>query len=182
MSTNTRTRLVSTAARLFRQRGYHGVGLSEILVESQAPKGSLYHHFPNGKADLALAAAEWADRGMRQIIDESFAEASDFQDGATTLCFKLAKFFDISECRDGCPITSVLLDGQNNAAFHARATEILQGWVDAAAKHGNRLGLASEIAQQRAETLLLLIEGAWVMARARQSSDGLRRLPDMLPR
>jgi TetR/AcrR family transcriptional repressor of lmrAB and yxaGH operons len=44
--------------RLFQQRSYHGVGLSEILTEADAPKGSLYHHFPGGKAQLAIAAVE----------------------------------------------------------------------------------------------------------------------------
>jgi TetR/AcrR family transcriptional repressor of lmrAB and yxaGH operons len=56
--TNTRDRIVRAAVGLFQQRGYHGVGLTEILAEAQAPKGSLYHHFPEGKAQLAVAAVE----------------------------------------------------------------------------------------------------------------------------
>jgi TetR/AcrR family transcriptional repressor of lmrAB and yxaGH operons len=51
-------RILRAAIRLFQQRGYHGVGLAEILAEAQAPKGSLYHHFPQGKAQLAIAAIE----------------------------------------------------------------------------------------------------------------------------
>ncbi|HTU60739.1 MAG TPA: helix-turn-helix domain-containing protein, partial [Polyangiales bacterium] len=51
-------RILRAAIRLFQQRGYHGVGLSEILAEAHAPKGSLYHHFPEGKAQLAIAAIE----------------------------------------------------------------------------------------------------------------------------
>ena len=53
----TKDRLILAAATLFRTRGYHGVGLADVLAEAKAPKGSLYHHFPNGKSDLALAAA-----------------------------------------------------------------------------------------------------------------------------
>lgn len=55
---STRDRLVQAATRLFRQRGYDGTGLTEILTEAGVPKGSLYHHFPEGKADLACAAAD----------------------------------------------------------------------------------------------------------------------------
>jgi TetR/AcrR family transcriptional repressor of lmrAB and yxaGH operons len=55
---NTRARILRAAIRLFQQRGYHGVGLTEILAEAHAPKGSLYHHFPQGKAQLAIAAIE----------------------------------------------------------------------------------------------------------------------------
>ena len=56
----TKDRLIHAAATLFRTRGYHGVGLADVLADAKAPKGSLYHHFPNGKSDLALAAATWA--------------------------------------------------------------------------------------------------------------------------
>jgi TetR/AcrR family transcriptional repressor of lmrAB and yxaGH operons len=48
----TRERLITTAAALFREKGYHGTGLSEILAKANAPKGSLYHHYPAGKPDL----------------------------------------------------------------------------------------------------------------------------------
>jgi AcrR family transcriptional regulator len=53
-----RARILRAAIRLFQERSYHGVGLSEILAEANAPKGSLYHHFPGGKAQLAVAAVE----------------------------------------------------------------------------------------------------------------------------
>jgi TetR/AcrR family transcriptional repressor of lmrAB and yxaGH operons len=60
----TRERLLAAAIRLFQERGYHGAGLTEILAAAQAPKGSLYHHFPGGKPELAVVAiariaADW---------------------------------------------------------------------------------------------------------------------------
>ena len=53
-----RDRILRAAMVLFQRRGYHGVGLTEILAEAHAPKGSLYHHFPAGKAQLAIAAIQ----------------------------------------------------------------------------------------------------------------------------
>lgn len=55
---DTRTRLLQAALLLFRQRGYHGVGIRDILVQAQAPKGSLYHHFPGGKDQMAVEVLE----------------------------------------------------------------------------------------------------------------------------
>ena len=52
----TRERILRAATRLFQTRGYHGARLSEILDVAHAPKGSLYHHFPGGKEDLAIAS------------------------------------------------------------------------------------------------------------------------------
>ena len=176
----TRDRLVVTAANLFRQKGYHGVGLAEILKQANAPKGSLYHHFPNGKPDLAIAAADWASAGMLAIVDDAFRDATSFQDGATTLCFKLAKFFDLSNKWDGCPVTHVLFDGPGNDAFRDHANTIFDAWIAQTAAHGIRLGIAPDKAEHLAETLLIAIQGTWVMARARRSSDVIRQIPDRL--
>ena len=96
-SLSTKDRLIQTAAQLFRRHGYHGVGLAELLSAAQAPKGSLYHHFPAGKSDLALAASTWASDGMLRVLAASFEPAESFHEGFTTLSFKLAKLFDISK-------------------------------------------------------------------------------------
>ena len=177
---STRERLVITAATIFRQKGYHGTGLTEILEAANAPKGSLYHHFPDGKPDLALAAAEWASRGMLQIITDSFQPANDYQNGATTLCYKLAKFYDIAEGWNGCPVNHALFDGPLNETFRQKADEIFTSWTRAIAEHAIRLGEHPDEAADKAETLIMSIQGAWVLARARQTSDVLRQIPKRL--
>jgi TetR/AcrR family transcriptional regulator, lmrAB and yxaGH operons repressor len=48
--------MIRAAVKLFRRHGYDGVGLTEILTEAKAPKGSFYHHFPKGKEELGAAA------------------------------------------------------------------------------------------------------------------------------
>ncbi len=176
----TKDRLVQTAALLFRKKGYDGVGLAEILAAAKAPKGSLYHHFPNGKADLAMAAATWASDGMLQIIDAAFAEATSFDHGATTLCYKIAKFFDVTGGSDGCPVSSILIDGSGDAAFRAELATILEGWVTRVSEHGQRLGLDEADANTRARVVMIGIEGAWVICRAQSSANQLRQLPDLL--
>jgi TetR/AcrR family transcriptional repressor of lmrAB and yxaGH operons len=56
VSNGARERILAAAVRLFQARGYHGVAVAEILAAADAPKGSLYHHFPLGKAAIAAAA------------------------------------------------------------------------------------------------------------------------------
>ena len=46
----TRTRIVSAAARLFRERGYHGIGLDAIMAAAGLTHGGFYAHFPNKEA------------------------------------------------------------------------------------------------------------------------------------
>lgn len=175
----TKDRLVQSAANLFRTRGYHGVGLADVLVEARAPKGSLYHHFPNGKSDLALAAATWASDEMLRLIAASFDAAPTFQDGATTLCFKLAKLFDITGW-DTCPIANILFEGPDNETFRNHAEHVYEGWIAEVLDHAERLGLNDDEAKAKAEHLFILIQGGWMLARARRNSDVLRELRAML--
>lgn len=121
----TRERLLRAAAGLFRNKGYSGTGLAELLAAAGAPKGSLYHHFPNGKSDLALAAADWASGQMLLLIEASFTPAPTFREGAKTVCYKLAKLFDQQGKWSGCPVSATLFEGPENEAFHQHGVAIL---------------------------------------------------------
>src|SRR5918995_78876 len=55
-----RDRMIESAAVLFRERGVHGTSFSDVLEHSGAPRGSIYHHFPGGKTELAAEAVRWA--------------------------------------------------------------------------------------------------------------------------
>ncbi len=108
---------------------------------------------------------------MRSRMRPSYA------DGATTLCHKMAKFFDISGASDGCPVSAVLFDAPGNVAFRDRVDEIFGKWTRAIAYHAIRLGEAEAGAESQAETLLMALQGGWVIARARRSSAILRQIP-----
>ena len=173
----TKMRLTRSAAHLFRRHGYHGVGLSEVLAEASAPKGSLYHHFPEGKSDLALDAATWASEQMRVLIADSFDPAPDFRTGVTTLCYKLAKLFDISGKWDACPVAAILFSDPAKDTFRARASQLYDDWMCDVRAQGERLGVPADLAARHSEHLFILLQGSWLMARARQDSDVIRRLP-----
>jgi len=175
----TKDRLILAAATLFRTRGFHGVGLADVLAEAKAPKGSLYHHFPNGKSDLAIAAATWASDEMLRLIAASFDGADTFKDGATTLCYKLAKLFDKTGW-DTCPIAATLFEGPDNTEMRAHAAHIYDGWIAEVLDHAERLGLSDKDAHSKAEHLFVLIQGGWMLARAQRNSDVLRTLADQL--
>src|SRR5688572_33420325 len=57
---DSRQRMLESAAILFRERGVHGTSFSDVLAHSAAPRGSIYHHFPGGKAQLAEEATRYA--------------------------------------------------------------------------------------------------------------------------
>lgn len=177
---STRDRLVQAATRLFRQRGYDGTGLTEILTEAGVPKGSLYHHFPDGKADLACAAADWTASEIIRVIDDSFRTAPDWRQGVTTFCFKMAKLFDILHSADACPIFGLLFEGPDQDRFRAQAEQSFDRIIASAARYGESFGQSPETAHDAAETFIIGFQGSWTLARTRRKSDVLRGLPNRL--
>ena len=67
--------MVRGAAELLRQRGYTGTGFREVIEITGAPRGSIYHHFPGGKAQLAGEAVDYVGALARRAIEEPFADA-----------------------------------------------------------------------------------------------------------
>jgi len=58
-----RAELIELASRLFRERGYHGVGMRAIAEAAGIQAASLYHHFTN-KEELLLEAIFVVDRDL----------------------------------------------------------------------------------------------------------------------
>src|SRR2546427_5276587 len=56
VSNESRTKMVRSAASLIRRRGLSRASFADIVADSEAPRGSIYHHFPQGKDQLAKEA------------------------------------------------------------------------------------------------------------------------------
>jgi AcrR family transcriptional regulator len=69
MATDSRERMVRSAAYLFRERGYSGTGFRDVIAHSGAPRGSIYHHFPGGKVQLAQEAVRYAGEFLNAGIE-----------------------------------------------------------------------------------------------------------------
>src|SRR5689334_25040429 len=75
----SRAALIDTAAQLFRRQGYAATGVNQILESADVKAGSLYHHFPDGKQELAAAVVEGVggdiERRLRSFLDTDVAAA-----------------------------------------------------------------------------------------------------------
>jgi len=165
---NARQQLIETAARLFQSRGYHGTGLTLILEESGAPKGSFYHHFPGGKEELAVAAMQWSSLEIEEFINQAFAAAPDLETGIRELGRLVADWFEQSGYAEGCPIASVLLETTPaSPELRKEALAVFETWISDIESHARRL--KSPRPRHQAEALMMGLEGAWLLSRARQS-------------
>ncbi|MDB5977045.1 MAG: TetR/AcrR family transcriptional regulator [Nevskia sp.] len=180
MEPAARTRLIETTARLLQTQGYHNTGLNQIVSESAAPKGSLYHYFPGGKVDLAVAAIRHsAAATAQQLAALSMAQPSALL-GLTAVIDHFIAEFESSAFQKGCPIATVTLeqaalDDAIQAACagaYALWQQGLEAWLTA---------LKVPNAAFLAEHLLVLIEGAMLLSRAQRDCAPLRRVRSGLP-
>ncbi|MDT4998837.1 MAG: TetR/AcrR family transcriptional regulator, lmrAB and yxaGH operons repressor, partial [Mycobacterium sp.] len=64
----SRVALIESAATLFRRQGYAATGINQILAAADVKAGSLYHHFPDGKAELAAAVVDGAGGDITRLL------------------------------------------------------------------------------------------------------------------
>ena len=102
--TDTKTRMTVAAAQLFQRHGYHAVGFRRIVEESGAPRGSIYHHFPGGKEQLAVEAVALSGAAMLRTIEQVTAEAADVAGMLEGLAEVLAGWLETSAFEAGCPV------------------------------------------------------------------------------
>ncbi|PWR22309.1 TetR/AcrR family transcriptional regulator [Zavarzinia compransoris] len=106
-----REEIIRAASRLLRKRGYAATGLNDILAESGAPKGSLYHYFPEGKEQLA----EEAIRQSGAVVTATLEHLRARHGGKAAAVLVeygrlLAGWMADSGFRDGCPLATTILE------------------------------------------------------------------------
>jgi len=166
-----RENLVKTAMRLFRRQGYASTGLQQILGESGAPKGSLYHYFPAGKEELGEAAVSMAGDMIGDMLHGLAEKHADPKSFVTAYCKTMAGWMKESEFRSGCPIATTLLETAPQApALTQKGKEIIDHWTGIIAGVFERAGVSRTIAKSDAQHLIATMEGALILARVYQST------------
>jgi TetR/AcrR family transcriptional repressor of lmrAB and yxaGH operons len=163
--------LVRTAMRLFRRQGYASTGLQQILAESGAPKGSLYHYFPGGKEELGEAAVRLAARLIGEMLSQHAARCRTPSEFVKAYCTTMATWMEESDFRSGCPIATTMLETAPHSPELTRAgVDALDRWIGIIAPVFAAAGARKAEARARAQTLIAAVEGALLVARLRQSA------------
>ena len=165
MASGVRERMVSGAVRLLAQGGLHATSFSNLLAATDAPRGSIYHHFPGGKDELvaaAIAATEQhaLDQLQQQVGATAVQVTQSFLDAWRALL--VHSNFDV-----GCALVAVTV-AADTEAVRVRAADAFRAW------HYNLFpalaagGLADDDARAAATLLLAASEGAVVICRAQR--------------
>lgn len=164
----TRKKLVDATGDLLRRQGFHATGLSDIVEESGAPRGSLYFYFPGGKDELARAALDAAGAEWRLRIATAVASATDLDGAIAAIIALLADDLEASKFQHGCPVAAVALETTSESVREAIVAHYAD-WEHAIVIYLVSHGIAAKAARQFALVALSAIEGALLLARVRKT-------------
>ncbi len=169
----TRNKLVDATATLLRKQGYHATGLSEIVDEAGAPRGSVYFHFPGGKDELAVAALARSGEEWRVRIETAVAGAKDLGAAIDAIIQVLADDLEASGWEHGCPVAAVALESISKPVRKAVVAHYT-AWQDSVTEAlVERFGMQRVLAAQLTTVSLAAIEGALLLSRVHRSRDPL---------
>jgi AcrR family transcriptional regulator len=165
MTKDSRARMVRSAAALIRTRGVSATSFSDVLADSGAPRGSIYHHFPQGKEQLAGDAVRWTSE--RVLAHQRACPV-------TTPAGVLGCFIDMwrqvvlaSGGTAGCVVAGVAIDtvGEAGGLIEVvRAT--FRSWIELLAEQLAATGVPAARASAIAVATVAGMEGALILCRA----------------
>ncbi|WP_432012991.1 TetR/AcrR family transcriptional regulator [Streptomyces cucumeris] len=165
----TRERMIASAVALLREYGASATSIDRVLAHSGAPRGSVYHHFPRGRAQLIDEAVAFAGDVISGMI-EAAARADDPLEAIDAFFALWRDRLVDSEFRAGCPIVAVAVETNHDAPQLARsAAEVFGRWKGALAGMFLRNGLSEERSRRLAAFIIAAVEGSVIMCRAEQS-------------
>src|SRR6476469_4338585 len=134
-----RDRILSAAARVFSQKGYHSSTIADIVRESGLSVGAIYSHFSGKDELIRLTCDELATRGL----DELAHRLAPARTTAERLAIAVALYVETIDDYDGDP-------GQ---------VSLVQAWAEADREPGVREMLAARRERLAGAGQLLLRQG-----------------------
>jgi TetR/AcrR family transcriptional repressor of lmrAB and yxaGH operons len=160
---NSRAELLGALGEVFRTHGYEGASLTLITQATGLGKGSLYNFFPGGKEQMAAEVLAEIDGWFERNVFLPLRESKDAKRGVDDMFDAVERYFHSG--RRVC-LVGVFALGSARDHFGHGVHGYFRRWADALEGALRRSGVGAAEARERAEDILLGIQGALVLARA----------------
>jgi TetR/AcrR family transcriptional repressor of nem operon len=171
----TRIRLVTTAMRLFWEKGYNSTSIADVLKGADANAGSLYHFFP-AKGDLLAAVLDLYHDGIGpMLLQPAWEGVDDPIERIFALLARYRRSLQDTDCFYGCPIGSLALElHEPDLPVRSLLAKNFGAWIDAIERCLNeaRAGFAADFhPRETAQFVLTVMEGGVMQARTFRDID-----------
>ncbi|TNM41247.1 TetR family transcriptional regulator [Nocardioides albidus] len=165
--------MLDSAIVLFRERGVAATSLRDVVAHSGAPRGSIYHHFPGGKQELASEATRRAGDSIARLFTRLVASA-DPAAAVDRLVDHWSGVLLDSDFASTCPVAAAALAPDDTDGARVAAGVAFEQWEDLLAGALRERGATPGEAADRAALVVSAIEGALLVSRARRTDAPLR--------
>jgi len=173
--------VVDRLVDVFRRLGYDGASLSALSQATGLGRSSLYHYFPGGKEEMALAVIARVAELMRVQALSKLERPGPPRDRLQAMSAGLDQLYQGG--RAACLFGNLVVGG-SRALFQRELASVFGGWVEALERLAVEAGVPRKVARERAESAVTSIEGALVLSGGLGTvapfKRALRRLPDEL--
>jgi AcrR family transcriptional regulator len=179
--TNTRERILDASSELFRRQGLTGTGIKQVLAAAHVPFGSLYHHFPGGKDQLAAETIARAGAWYGAMVTEHLLSIADPVESIRAAFLAAGETLKTTDYADACPIETIALEvASTNDELRVACQEVFESWIEGLGLWLEAGGVAPDEARPLAMTIISTLEGAFVLARAARSTEVLAATADAM--
>ena len=169
--------MIEGALVLLAKQGLQATSFAEVLKLTNAPRGSIYHHFPGGKDQLvaeALKLQQERTAASLRALDSSRPER--IVEGFFGLWRQLLTTYDFAV---GCSAVAVAV-ATSSPELLERTESIFASWQEILTEKFRAAGLPARQASSLATTVIASSEGAVVMARAARDMAPFERVAAQL--
>lgn len=169
---DSKDRMIAAARRLFREHGYFGTALSDVVAESSAPRGSLYFHFPGGKEELATEVALMHSADAIAHINRAAGSTGTAAELIAAFLGRPRDEIMASDYREGCAVAPIVIESTPASAQLTDTTR--RGFQDLVATLAARLtekGIPESRAGHLALNAVTAMEGALILSRVLRSPE-----------
>ena len=174
MATNlSKDDIIQRIVAAFREHGYEGASLSILSQATGLGRSSLYHHFPNGKTDMAQAALDWVLSSFDNLVIVPLQQTQQTPLQRLQACAQgLAEFY--ADGARSC-LLNIFSIGSANLIFQTQLRASTQAMLHMFSDIAQESGIAPDTAQQRGEQAVIGIQGALVISRTLGSNEPFLR-------
>ena len=170
--TDSKDRMIAAARRLFREHGYFGTALSDVVAESSAPRGSLYFHFPGGKEELATEVALVHSADAIAHINRAAGTTNTAAELIAAFISRPRDELMASGYREGCAVAPIVIESTPASAVLAdTARRGFQDLVTTLAARLGEKGVPDDRARRLALNAVTAMEGALILGRVLRSPE-----------
>ena len=169
---DAKDRMIAAARRLFREHGYLGTALSDVVTESAAPRGSMYFHFPGGKEELATEVTLLHAGDHIANMNRAAATTSTAAQLIAAFIGRECDDLVASNYREGCAMAPIVIESTPASDHLSDATRrAFQDLITTLAARLTEKGLPRDRAVQLATNVWSSLEGALILSRALRSPE-----------